>query len=124
MRQPGGCERLLVGFEEALELTDARGMAHLAQGLGLDLPDALAGDFELAADFFEGAAVAVDEAEALLEDLALALGEGVEDVADFFLQQGDGGDVARILRGGIRDEIAEGGVVALTDGRLKGDGLL
>ena len=55
-------------------------MAHLAEGLGLDLTDTLAGDLELAADFFEGAAVAVLEAEALFEDFALALGEGVEDV--------------------------------------------
>jgi hypothetical protein len=46
---------------------DPGGVAHLPQGLGLDLADAFAGDLELAADFLEGAAVAVLEAEALLE---------------------------------------------------------
>ncbi len=39
-------------------------MTELAQRLGLDLADTLAGDMELAADLFEGAAAAVLEAEA------------------------------------------------------------
>jgi hypothetical protein len=47
-------------------------MAHLAQRLGLDLADALAGDLELAPDFFERAAVTVDQPESLLEDLRFA----------------------------------------------------
>jgi hypothetical protein len=34
-------------------------VAHLAERLGLDLADALAGDLELLADLFEGAAVTV-----------------------------------------------------------------
>src|SRR5688572_18181061 len=43
------------GFEEALQLADAGGVAHFAEGLGFDLADALAGDLELFADFFERA---------------------------------------------------------------------
>ena len=55
-----------LGFEqveERFELLRPRRMAHLAQGLGLDLAYSLAGDLELAAHFLEGAAAAVDEAE-------------------------------------------------------------
>src|SRR5262249_44374937 len=50
----------LLGVEEAVELPNARRVAHLAQRLRLDLPDALARDLELLADFLERAAVAVD----------------------------------------------------------------
>ena len=59
----------LVDLEKALELADAGGVAHFAEGLGFDLADALAGDLELLADFLEGAGVAVAEAETQLETL-------------------------------------------------------
>jgi hypothetical protein len=49
------------------------GMAHFAQRLGFDLADALAGDVELAAHFLQRARVAVAQAEAQFQDLALAL---------------------------------------------------
>ena len=59
---------ILGGFafavEEALELAEARGVAHFPQGLGLDLANTFAGDLELFADFLQRAAVAVGEAEA------------------------------------------------------------
>ena len=61
-------------LDEAFQLPDAGGVAHFPEGLGFDLADPLAGDLELAADFFKRAAVAVLEAEALFEDLALAFG--------------------------------------------------
>jgi hypothetical protein len=40
-------------LEEALELAGPDGVLELADGLGLDLPDALAGDLEDLADFFQ-----------------------------------------------------------------------
>src|SRR5690606_41914811 len=43
-----------VDVEEAAELLGARRVAQLAQRLGLDLADPLAGDVELLADLFEG----------------------------------------------------------------------
>ena len=42
----------LFEFQKAIQLPDARGVPHFAERLGFDLPDALARDPELAADFF------------------------------------------------------------------------
>ena len=41
---PAQLARALPDFEESVQLADAGGVTHLAQGLGLDLADALAGD--------------------------------------------------------------------------------
>ena len=49
----------ILGFEEALELADAGRVAHLPQGLSLDLADAFACYFELAAHLLKRAAVTV-----------------------------------------------------------------
>ena len=48
-------------------------MAQFAQDLGLDLADALAGDFELVGHFFERALFAVGQAVAQFDDAALAV---------------------------------------------------
>ncbi len=67
---------LIVGaVEEAFELAGADRVLELADGLGLDLADALAGDFEDLADLFERVGVAVADAVAELDDLALAVGQ-------------------------------------------------
>ena len=66
-------------------MADAGGVTHFAQGLGLDLPDAFASDLKLLADFLESTAVAVDQSETLLEDLAFAIAQGIEDIFDFVL---------------------------------------
>src|SRR5690606_27413781 len=110
--------------DESLELSDPRGMAHFPQRLGLDLADALAGHLELLAHFLQGAAVAVDQPEALLEDFALAGVESVEDILDAVFQHGHGGHVAGILGTLVLDEIAETGFVVVADGGLEGNGLL
>src|SRR6185312_11912017 len=47
-------DRCLLDVEERAQLFGAAGVAQLAQRLGLDLADALAGDVELLADFLEG----------------------------------------------------------------------
>src|SRR5690242_17311723 len=46
-------------LQKVLERLGAGGVAEFAERLRLDLPDALAGDAELLADFFQRAAVAV-----------------------------------------------------------------
>ena len=60
--------------KEAAQLPNAGGVAQLSEGLGLDLTDALAGDLELFSDLLKGPAGPIDEAEALLQNLALSSG--------------------------------------------------
>src|ERR1700682_6313755 len=59
-------------FEEGAELVRARRMPQLAQHLGLDLADALAGDGQHLAHFLERVLAAVLQPEAHLDDLFLA----------------------------------------------------
>src|SRR5260221_7455034 len=66
-------------FQECLQLARAARVPQLAEGLGLDLPDALAGDREALADLLQGVLAAVAEPEAHLDDLLLAGGEGLEE---------------------------------------------
>src|SRR5713226_606329 len=70
------------------QLLGARGMAQLAQGLDLDLADALAGHAKALADLLQGALVAVDEPKAELEHAALAWDEGVESGLDCKVEHG------------------------------------
>src|SRR5213076_1983815 len=59
------------GLQEAPELLRARWVAELAQGLGLDLSDALAGDREVLSDLLQRVLAAVGEAEAEPQHLLL-----------------------------------------------------
>jgi hypothetical protein len=68
-------DRFAFAVQEALQLAKACGVTHFAEGFSLNLADPFAGDFELFADFFERAAVAIGEAETELEHFAFALGE-------------------------------------------------
>src|SRR5881409_1228979 len=61
-------------------------MAELAQRLGLDLPDALAGDGEVLADLLERMLATVRKAEAQPQDLLLARRERVEDLVGLLAQ--------------------------------------
>ncbi len=61
-------------------------MAELAQGLGFDLADALAGDLEALADLFQRVLGAVFEAEAHLDDALLARGEGAQNLRGVLLE--------------------------------------
>src|SRR6187455_2564512 len=100
-------------------------MAQFAESLGFDLTDAFAGDAELAADFLEGAAGAVDQAESLLEDGTLTLVKAVEHVLELVAQQVSRGHLHRTDGGVGLDEIAELGVaLAVTHLGLERNGLL
>ena len=107
-----------------MQLADARGVAHFAERLGLDLPDALARDAELLADFFERARVAVAEAEAQFQNFPLAFVQAAKHIAQFVLEQAEARHVERAFGGLVLDEIAEVRVLAVADGRLQRDGLL
>src|SRR5262245_20833714 len=58
-------------IQKAHQLLAATRLLQLADGFGFDLADALAGDLEDVADFFQRVAVAVAQAVAQLDDLAL-----------------------------------------------------
>ena len=62
-------------------------MTQLAEGLGLDLPDALTGHPESLPDLLQRALVPVDQAEAQLQHPALARSERVEDVLNLVVEQ-------------------------------------
>src|SRR5438445_12293151 len=99
-------------------------MAELAQRLGLDLPDALAGDGEVLADLLERMLATVRKAEAQPQDLLLARRERIEDLVGL-LAQGQTDD--RLHRRDdllVFDEVAEMAVFFLADRRLQGDRLL
>ncbi len=97
---------LLVSFEEAFQLPDPRRMTHLPQGFGLNLADAFASDAKLPANLFQCPRIPVDEPETLLEHLPLALGQGIQHVANLFLEERDRGDIAWVFRGLIGNEVA------------------
>src|SRR5438874_12379460 len=68
------------GLQEAPELLRARRMPKLAQRLGLDLSDALAGDREVLPDLLQRVLAAVRETEPEPQHLLLARSERVEDL--------------------------------------------
>lgn len=113
-----------IGIEETFELTDTGGVAHFPEGLGFDLSDTLTGDLEALTDFLEGSGVPIEEAEAEGEDLLFTWGEGGEDIAEAFFEEGIGGHFARALSGFVFDEVTEVGIIAIADGALEGDRLL
>ena len=76
----------LLEVEEAAQLLRAARMAQLAQRLGLDLADALAGDVELLADFFQRVVGVHVDAEAHAQHLGLARRQAGEHVAHGFAQ--------------------------------------
>src|SRR5437879_13405346 len=85
VRNPGAPGELL---QVVAELLRARRVAQLAQRLGLDLADALAGDPEPLAHLFQRALAAVDQPEAQLQHAPLARRERVEDVVALGMEDG------------------------------------
>ena len=80
-------------IQKALQMAGAAGMAELAEGLGLDLADTLAGDVELLTHLLKSAGAAVVETEAELDDVLLAGSQGVKLALDDLAEDGLGGGV-------------------------------
>ena len=75
----GGLDLISRGeFEEGAELARAGGVPQLAERLGFDLADALAGESEQLAHFLKRVLAAVFQPEADLDDLFLAWGERLQ----------------------------------------------
>src|SRR6185436_9649169 len=111
-------------LEVVLELAAAGRVAQLAQRLGLDLADPLAGDVELLADLLEGPRPAVLEAEPELEHASFAARQRVEHRLDLLLEELVRRGLGRRQRAPVLDEVAEVGVLLLADRRLERDRLL
>lgn len=111
--------QLELDLEEAFDLALTRRVAHFAERFRFDLADAFAGDAELASDFFKGAAIAVAKAESELENFTLAVGQRVEDFAEFFFEQRVRRHVGRVVSALVFDEVAEIRVLAVADGGLE-----
>ena len=96
----------------------------LGQRLGFYLTDALARDAEGLTDLLEGARVAILEAEAQLEHVALAVSEQAEHLDDLLAAH----DLVDLLRrrGGVLvlDEVAEQRVAVVADLLMQARGLL
>ena len=72
-------------------------MAQLAHRARFDLTNALAGEVESFADFFEGARLTAIETEAQSQDLSLTRVERGKQSIDFFGQEGGGCNFERRL---------------------------
>src|SRR6266542_7164940 len=94
-------------LEEAPELLGARGMAELAERLGLDLPDALARDREVLPHLFERVLAAVREPEPEAQDLLLARRERVQHLVRLLAERQRDDRLHRRDHLLVLDEVAE-----------------
>src|SRR3974390_3136945 len=119
---PDGYDSVVHAVHEGAQLARARGMTQLAQRLGLDLADALAGDRERLADLFEGVLGAVFQAEAHLDHLLLAGGERAQDLRRLLLEVDVDHGLGRRNHRAVFDEVAQVRILFFTDRRLQRDG--
>src|SRR5438309_9057062 len=115
---------LFHAIDEGLELAAAAGMTQLAEGLGLYLADALAGDLEALADLFEGVLGAVFEAETHLDHTLFTRGQGTENLRGVLLQVDADDGVGRRYCHAVFDEVSEVRVFFFADGGFERDRLL
>src|SRR6266542_678269 len=103
------------GLQERLQLFGPRRMPEFAQGLGLDLPDALACHVEGAADLLESVLRDVADAETHLQDLLLARSQRLQDPARLLLEVGDQDRIDRRKHLPVLDEIAQMRILFFSD---------
>src|SRR2546423_7443893 len=113
-----------LNLDEPVQMPQSRGMAHLAQCLGLDLPNSFSRNTELFTDFFQCPWRAVAQTKAQFEHLALPFREAGQHVTQFIFQEAEACNLGRIFRPLVFDEITKIGLVRVTDRRLQGNGLL
>src|SRR5215831_6356661 len=99
-------------------------MTQLAQRLGFDLADTLAGYRERLADLFERMLGAVFQAKAHLDDLLFARGERSQHLRGLVFQVDVNHGLRRRDHGTVFDEIAQMRIFFFANGRLQRDGLL
>src|SRR5690606_24818543 len=111
-------------FKEALQLATTNRMLQFSDRFRFDLAHALTRDLEDLSDLLERVRVAVAEAVAQLDDLALAVRQRVEDALELLLEHLVRRGVDRRLRASILDEIPEEAVVRLADRPIERDRML
>src|SRR5208283_4686975 len=114
----------LLALLEALEVARSAGLAQLAQRLGLDLPDTLAGDGELLADFLERVVGFLADAEAHAQDLLLARGERGQHLARLLAEVALDGGLDGGRREFVLDKIAKRTFFLVADRRFERDRFL
>src|SRR5947208_1615833 len=93
--------------EEAFKLARPNRMLELSNRFRFNLPHAFARHFKDATHFFQRVGVAVADAVAELDDLALAIRERLEDLLNFVFEHFLRGAFDRIISLLVFDEIAE-----------------
>src|SRR6185369_12998790 len=99
--------------DEAAQLVAAAGVLELAQRLGFDLADALAGHVELLADFFQRVVRAHFDAEAHAQHFGFAWRQRIEDVLDHVAQTRLHRGLDRCGVGLVFDEVAQVRIVVV-----------
>src|SRR5262249_55967023 len=112
------------GVEEAPELPAPTRMLQLTERLRLDLADALAGDRELLADFFQRVVGVHADAEAHAEHALLAGGQACQDPRGGLAQVRLDRGVKREHGVLVLDEVAQVRIFLVADRRLERDRLL
>ena len=117
---------LLAGacVEEGAQAMAPAGMPQFPERLGFDLPDALASDREMLADFFERVLAAVLQAEAHLDDLLFARAESLQDLGRLLAQIQIDYGFGRRSHAAVDDEVAQMRFFFFADGRFERDRLL
>ena len=111
-------------IEEAAQFARAARVLELPERLGLDLPDALAGDRELLTDLFQSVVGVHADAEAHAQHALLARRQRGQDAGRRLAQIGLDGGVERQHRVLVFDEVAEVGILLVADRRFEADRLL
>ena len=94
-------------------------MPQFAEGLGLNLADALSGNAKLPAHLFKGAAPAILQAEAELKHTPFPVRQRMENVANLLLEQLEGCGVGGGWGALVFNEVSEVAVLLLANGSLE-----
>src|SRR5262245_1314579 len=108
-------------IQKAHQLLAAAGLLELHHGFGFDLADAFPRDLEDVSDFFQRVAVAVAQAVPQLDDLPLAVTEGLEHLVDAVSQHLLRRAGSRALGGAVGKEVAKVAVLTVADGPIETD---
>src|SRR5437016_3903429 len=105
-------------------MAEARRVPELAETLRFDLANALSSDAVDASNFFQRAAVAINETKAQFENLPFTFGETCQNVVKLLFEQTVADPIGRVLRCLVFNEISGAPIFVLADGRVERDRLL